>query len=252
MKKIYILALILAIATGIAAYSLVQYLEDQAKPAEIPMATVVVTTTEIGEGVFITGDMVQLKPIPQEYVASGAVTSLGDAVGKVNKFRSMAGQQVLYDQLGSTESADIVAGGRLSYTLREGMRAMTIYTTETTGVAGYINAGDRVDIICTVNVQSEDEEGNIVSTPTSMMLLENVNVLETGIITAKLAEAEEGTTSLYTSITLEVKPADAVKVQYAVNYGQISFLLRAVDDEKIIAPEDYTGFVDRGGYNGAA
>ena len=247
MKKIYIIAVFLAIVTAIAAYSFGKSLEAEAKPPEVLTASVVVTTTEIGEGVFITPEMVQLKAVPIEYAAAGAATALRDVVGKVNKYRCMANQQVTLDQLGSVEDASITEGGRLSYTLNAGMRAMTVYTTEITGVAGYVNPGDRVDIVCTINVPGVDELGNAISTPTSMMLLENVNVLETGIITAKLAEGEEAEQTVYTSLTIEVEPADAVRIQYAVSYGQLSFLLRAVDDMKLTTPASYIGTESAGG-----
>ncbi len=247
MKKIYLIAVILALVTGIAAYSYFRSREAALQPEEIPMTTVVVSTAEIGEGVFITNDMVQLKPIPTEFVAAGALTTIGDAVGKVNKYRCMAGQQIVFDQLGSTQDADITAGGRLSYMLSPGMRAMTVYVTEITGVAGYINPGDRVDILCTYSfsVPDEDEAGGEdedeeIQVQSSMVLLENISVLEAGIITQKLTEAAGAEKAVYSSLTLELSPEDAVKLQYAVTYGQISLLLRAVDDEKIVEPPMYT------------
>jgi pilus assembly protein CpaB len=259
MKKIYIIAAFLAIVTGIAAFSLARSLEADARPAEIPTTSVVVTTTEIGEGVFITPEMVQLKAVPTEYAVVGAATTLGDVVGKVNKFRCMAGQQVTLDQLGSVEDASITEGGKLSYTLSSGMRAMTIYVTEITGVAGYINPGDRVDIIFTYDFtakpyseESEESGGesggesgvgnNDIPIESSSMVLENVKVLEAGIITQKLAEAGGAEKTVYTSLTLEVSPEDALKLQFAVTYGQISLLLRAVDDEETVNPPEFTNY----------
>lgn len=259
MKKIYIIAAFLAIVTGIAAYSLGRSFEIKNQPAEIPTTSVVVTTTEIGEGVFITPEMVQLKAVPTEYAVVGAATTLGDVVGKVNKFRCMAGQQVTLDQLGSVEDASITEGGKLSYTIDDGMRAMTIYVTEITGVAGYINPGDRVDIIFTYDFtvvpygeedgESDGESGGESSggnkdipIESSSMVLENVKVLEAGIITQKLAEEGGAEKTVYTSLTLEVSPEDALKLQFAVTHGQISLLLRAVDDEETVNPPEFTNY----------
>lgn len=240
MKKIYIIATVLALVTGIAAFSYAKSLEAAAKPQEIPTTTVVITTVAIGEGVFIAQDMVQLKTVPSEFVAAGAATTLGDVVGKVNKYKCMANQQVTLDQLGSAEDASITAGGRLSYSLKPGMRAMTISTSEITGVGGYVNAGDHVDILCTLNMPGLDEKGENIVIPTSTMLLENVLVLETGVITSHLT-AEDGSTSteMYTSLTIEVTPPDAVKIRYAVAFGELSFLLRSVDDAQMVKPADY-------------
>lgn len=252
MKKIYIIAVLLAVATGIAAYSFGKSLEVAAQPEEIPTTTVVITTTEIGEGVFITQEMVQLKAVPTEYVAANAATTLGDVVGKVNKFKCMANQQVTLDQLGSAEDASITAGGRLSYTVTPGMRAMTIYVSEITGVAGYVNPGDRVDIISTYDFTVkpytvDDEsaastEGKEIPIKSSSLFLQNVKVLEAGIITQKLAEAGGMEKTVYTSLTLEVSPEDALKLQFAVTYGQITLLLRAVDDPLIVKLPEFTNY----------
>ncbi len=261
MKKIYIIAAILALVTGIAAYSFGKSLEAEAKPPEIPTTTVVITTVDIGEGVFITQEMVQLKAVPSEFVAANAATTLGDVVGKVNKYKCMANQQVTFDQLGSAEDASITAGGRLSYAVTPGMRAMTIYVSEITGVAGYVNPGDHVDIICSYDFNVKlretvaDEENadgaqNVQSANageipilSSSMFLQNIKVLEAGIITQKLIEVQEGVEpTVYTSLTLEVSPEDALKLQFAVTYGEISLLLRAVDDTQSVSPAEFTNY----------
>lgn len=241
MKKIYIFALVLAIVTGVAVYSFGRSIEAKATPEAIPMTAVVMTVTEIKEGAFITADMVALKSIPTAYVVSGVATSLEDVVGKVNIYRAMANQQVVFSQLGSDESASILAGGRLSYTLAEGMRAMTIYVSEITGVAGYVAPGDRVDIVFSYHfmlpgAEAEGEEPEEIAVESTMMMLENIRVLEAGVITQKLTEAEGAEKAVYTSLTFELSPEDALKLQYAVTYGEISLVLRALNDEELAAP----------------
>lgn len=239
MKKIYILAALLAVVTAVAAYTFLGSLEEAAKPEEIKTTSIVVAAGDIGEGVFITMDMLALKAMPVDFVPAGALTTVGDAIGKVNKYNCASGQPILASQLGSTEDAGITEGGRLSYTLEDGMRATTVYVTEITGVAGYVNTGDRVDIVCTMGVKELDGEGNEITVPTSMMLLENVLVVQSGIITAQLAE--DGESTVYTSLTLSLSPEDCIKLKYAVDYGSITLLLRAVDDTAAASPKNYTG-----------
>lgn len=241
MKKIYLVALLLAILTGIAVYLYAGSLEKKAQVVEIPMTTVVVAAQTIPENVYITADMLLTKSIPTEYAAPNAVLSVNEVVGKVNIYRTYAGQQVVQGQLGSTEEAAVEAGGRLSYTLPTGKRAYTLYTTEISGVGGYVMPGDRVDVLCTINIIKSDGAGNAVNVPTAMLLVENVNVLETGTIARKLSTDEEEKNSLYTSLTLELTPEEAIEVQYAVSYGSVCVLLRPVEDTKIVAPKPYTG-----------
>lgn len=235
MKKIYIIAVLVAILTGVAVYFYAASLERKATVV-IPQGAVVVAVAPIEENTLITSDMVALQTTALSWINADAAVSMADVVGKINKYWVPAGQQIVHAQLSTAASA--TEGGQLSYVIEDGMRAITLSTDEIAGVGGYLNKNDYVDILSTVTLTQKDEEGNDVSIPASEMVLENIKVLETGS-RAQNAAAEEPTYS-YGSVTLSVSPEDALKLYYAISYGRVYLLLRTPQDNDIVSPPLYT------------
>lgn len=241
MKKIYIVALLFALVAGIAVYMFAASLKADATPAPVATSTVVAAAAEIPEGTFITAEMLKYVTVPAELAAAGSLTSVEQAIGKVNRYTTPANAQVVSSQLGSSEEAAVGEGGQLSYALKEGTRAMTVSVGDTSGVAGYINPGDCVDIICSYSVETKDGEGNVISSPVTAMLFENIRVLETGLMTTNLSDQQAGTTTQYSLLTLEVTSEEALKLQFAMTNGSLNFVLRPVGDAEKVAPKDCEG-----------
>lgn len=235
MKKIYIIAVLVAILTGVAVYFYAASLERKATVV-VPEGPVVVAVAPIEENTLITSDMVTLQTTALAWINADAAVSMADVVGKINKYWIPAGQQIVRAQLSTVVSG--TQGGQLSYIIEEGKRAITLSTDEIAGVGGYINKNDYVDILSTVTLTQKDEEGNEISIPASEMVLENIKVLEIGS-RVQNASAEEPTYS-YGSVTLSVSPEDALKLYYAISYGRVYLLLRAPQDNDIVSPPLYT------------
>jgi len=238
MKKIYIIAVFVAILTGAAVYLYAQKLDRQATVV-IPTGTVVVAVTSIPENTKITAEMVTLQKTALEWINSNAAVSLSDVVGKINKYWIPAGQQIVHSQLSEVKSG--TEGGQLSYVVEPGMRAITLSTDEIAGVGGYLNKGDYVDILSTISIKGKDEEGNDTETPATEVVLENIRILEIGSRTQnESAKTEEGkATFSYGSVTLSISPEDATKLYYAICYGRIYLTLRAPQDSKLVSPPIY-------------
>lgn len=239
MKKIYIIAVFVAILTGFAVYLYAQKLDRQATVV-VPTGTVVVAVTSIPENTKITSDMVTLQKTALEWINANAAVSLSDVVGKINKYWTPAGQQIVHAQLSEVISG--TEGGQLSYVVEPGMRAITLSTDEIAGVGGYLSKGDYVDILSTVTLKGKDDEGNDIDIPATEVVLENIHVLEVGSRAqnekAKAAEDSEKSYS-YGSVTLSISPEDATKLYYAISYGRVYLTLRAPQDDKIVSPPVY-------------
>jgi len=234
MKKIYIVAALTAVLTGVAVYLYAAYLDKKATVV-VEQGTVVVALAPIDENVKITADMVTLKSTAKEWVGPDAVTKLDGAVGKFNKYRVAAGQQLTNAGLAEAGSAD--PGGQLSYVLEKGMRAVTIATDELSGVGYYISKNDHVDILHTESVTETDDKGSSVSYPVTELLLQNVKVLEVASRQQNATAAKDTPNYAYGSVTFAVSPEDAVKLFSASRNGQIYLALRAAqDDAKVTIP----------------
>lgn len=114
------------------------------------------------------------------------------------------------------------AGYGLPSLIPPGMRAVSVRVNDTTGVAGFVLPGTRVDVLLTGNPEG-------VSQQETTTVLENVAVLATGQKLERNAAGEPQTTPV---ITLLVSPDDAQKLTLAANQGKIQLALRNPLDTK--------------------
>jgi pilus assembly protein CpaB len=117
--------------------------------------------------------------------------------------------------------------GFLAAALGPGMRAVTVPVSATTGVAGFIFPGDRVDMVLTQDVTGG---GDGPALKVSETIVRNLRVLATDQrIDSKDAE---GKTVVKTSntVTVEATPRLAEKIAVAQTMGSLSLVLRSIAD----------------------
>ncbi len=142
-------------------------------------------------------------------------------VGTVVRNEITAGQPV-------TQGALVRPGERgfLAAALGPGMRAVTVGVSPTSGVAGFVFPGDRVDIVLTHSVENEGSSPLRVSET----ILRNVRVLATDQrITARNAEGNQVARTVST-VTLEATPPMPERIAVAQTIGQLSLSLRSLAD----------------------
>lgn len=235
MKKVYAIAALLAVLAGFAVYLFASSLKAGSEPAAIPTVSVVVAMVDIPKETMITADMVALKDLPEETIHADAAVRLENVVGSIAVETIVSGEQVLTARVGiQGEGAD-----SLSYQLEKGYRAISVSVNEVTGVSGFIEEGDHVDVVASVIYpKPEGETAYAIST----MLVENVLVLKTGL--AKVDETDTG--AIYQTVTLSVVPDDAIKINYAASNGLLRLILRPVLDDRIVKPKDFPVILETG------
>lgn len=115
------------------------------------------------------------------------------------------------------------AGSFMSAVLEPGMRAVTISVTPTSGNAGFLSPGDRVDLIVTHRVRSAagtNPEGSVISET----FVRDVRV----VAVDQMLDNPENTAILAKTVTVEVTPRQAEQVAVAADLGKISFVLRSM------------------------
>ncbi len=217
MKKIYLAALIFAILTGVAIYA---YTNQLAKAPQANMVSVVVAKQRIPERTLITSELLEVVQMPSSAVHPLAIKTIAGVSGKVAAMTIEAKEQVLQSKL--TER-DIKSSG-LSYNVPAGKRAHTVEVSDTSGVAGYIKAGDHVDIVA-VLLFDQTTNGLVTKVPKSVILLQNIEVLVLGKATVTGEESAENAKN-YTVITLAVTQEEALKLFYAQTNGKLTVVLR--------------------------
>lgn len=199
----------------------------QAKEDTVPL---VVASVDVGRGVVITDEMVQVRPWPKAMAPAGAIGDLKEVVGKTSRTSVLIGEPILTGKLAEGRGLHALVG--------PGMRAYTIQTPSVSaGVGGFIRPEDRVDVILTVTSAMAGDErrtGGGIAT----VLLQNVEVLAAG--THLQEETEESATKItggvLTSVTLLVTPRQAQELTLAQTKGTLNLALRRDEDNADAAP----------------
>jgi pilus assembly protein CpaB len=130
------------------------------------------------------------------------------------------------------------SGGYLAAVLAPGMRAVAVPVKAETSVAGFVSAGDFVDVILTYQVsmkgEAESYSTNTVQRFASETILSNVHVL------AVDQNAKEGdhAASVAHTVTLEVKKENAQILAMATTMGEITLSLRHVGEKDSKADQE--------------
>ncbi len=199
-KKLVLLlgALIIAIGTAFAARSMFAGgAAPDAEAAAVPTGPrVLVAKRALTAGTIITADALGFQPWPKELVQDAYFI---DGEADMNKL------------LGTVVRFPITAGA-------------------TTGVAGFVFAGDRVDLVLTQTVEGENGTQPLKAAET---VLRNLRVLATDQTVEKTVD-ENGKTEVteFRTVTLEVTPKIAEKIAVAQTIGTISLALRSIADSQ--------------------
>ena len=226
----------LAIMAGLAVvfgatsyYAGNQYLDSQAKArlneiesnqASIEVAQVVVATDELRFGDTLAADKLKLVSWPKEAMPEGAFTSVEEAIGEGQRkvLKAIAKNEPLMEIKLSGE--DGRAG--LSGIIADGMRAVTIPVDTVKGVGGFVQPGDRVDIVFSQRDRRSGQQ-------TAKIIMEKVKVL-----TVDQEADNVGSPKVAKTVTLETDAEGAQRLALAAEVGRLSLLLRGVGDEASI------------------
>jgi len=217
--------LMLALVFGTTAtFMAMGWLKSQsqkaAKQATVPLVEVVVAAKDVPPAVALSEDLLRVRRWPQDTVPSGIFRRLEDVVGRVTATPLAAGEPLLENKLAPK---GVIPG--LTALLPKEKRAMTVKVDEASGVAGFLNPDNRVDVVVTV------DKGDYNKDPVSKVVLQNLRVLGTGQrIEKKLGEKPQ----VVPTVTLEVTPEEGERLALAVREGMISLVLRNQQDEAVV------------------
>lgn len=243
--------------------------QPQVIEKQIPTQDVYVARGEIKVGDVIQQDMLDRQPWPKHLIGPGFVTAGNEApkvIGMVARTPFAPGEVVLDSKLANPQDPSFIAAS-----IPDGTRAVTIAVTPVSGVAGLIYPGDRVDVMLTHNLYSQEtlesekdkimeeamealdsddedevrrlkEKYGIVqqkrpdTDPVTEMIIPDVRVLavnQRAVINAQDNNKKEQPQT----ITLEVLKEDAQRVKLGEKVGNISLALRSLHDKSAELPD---------------
>jgi pilus assembly protein CpaB len=250
VKKIVLLvgALLIAAVTAVMAKNMftgASAPEAQAGPVVPAGPEVLVATRTLPIGTIIDAEAFRYQPWPEGLVQPAYYTrgeQGGDPqalIGTVVRNEISAGQPL-------TQGAIVRPGERgfLAAALGPGMRAVTVGVSATSGVAGFVFPGDRVDLVLTQEVTgSGDDDGPPLRA--SETIVRNIRVLAVDQRLNARDEAGNQVAQTVATVTFEATPKIAEKIAVAQTIGQLSLSLRSLADnnaelERAIASGEVT------------
>jgi pilus assembly protein CpaB len=214
--------LVLAVAIvlgGIAAVLARNWLVTHGQSEQADAGTIVVAAAPLAFGTQLSPENLKEIPWSTGALPDGAFATRKDVL---NDGRRMALAAVARNE--PILRSKITAPGQratLSSILDPGKRAVTVRVDDVRGVAGFIQPGDRVDVVLIrTEAESRTKEGF------SDVILQSAKVLAIDQITGERTEQP----TIAKAVTLEVTPEEAQKILLATNIGRLSLILRQPEE----------------------
>jgi pilus assembly protein CpaB len=209
------LAACMALITSVLVYN---WLQRQPKVVEKVIGSqtemVAVAGGDLFWGTKLTPEHIKLVPFPSGSLPDGLFSTVETLQGRVLVSNVKTNEPILESKLAPR---GVTAGGVAAVTNME-KRAMAVKVDDVVGVAGFINPGNHVDVL--VTIQQSDQQ----SPAETKTVLQNVLVLATGPELDRKGKEEKP--SSVKVITLEVTPEEGEKLGLAATEGKILLALR--------------------------
>jgi pilus assembly protein CpaB len=235
MVLLVVAALIVAGVTAFLARSYLLQSRPEQQKASIETTQVLVARKALGMGhLIVDGDLGwqewPVNNINPNYIQRKNGENERTHVGKVVHYGLSPGEPLTLARM-------IAPGERgfLAAVLKPGMRAFTIPVNRTSGLAGFVFPGDRVDVI----LRHQVKDGSGAKRDVSETILQNIRVI--GVDTRSSDQDQKP--ALGKSVTLEVTPKIAEKLAMVGRLGTMTLALRSLspselDADAAISPDD--------------
>lgn len=214
--------MLIAIAVScLIAGLLYSYLSGLQTEVNETQGFVVVAAVDIQKNTVITTEMLKIVPLPAEAIQKDTYTDINEAVGIIAKDAIYAGEQLNKRRL----LEDAKMAGFIG-TIPSDKRAVAVGITDITGVAGFANPGNFVDVML---VTAKDKKNMI----TGKILLQDIMLL--AVNKNENSETKGNNKEQMATATLAASPEEAVKLAVAQQQGTLYLALRPVHPDKRIS-----------------
>lgn len=214
-------AVLLASIASFGVYRAIQRIPVR----EVEVATRYIVVANPGKdqllpvGTLLSREQVALAAWPAASPVPGSFSSIDEVVG-----RGLIASVMLNEPITETKLAPRESGAGLPPTIPAGMRAMAVRVDDVIGVAGFTLPGTRVDVIVTVQGETQTQ---------SRVVLNNIQVLTAGTVFDQ-EKSREGQAIPARVVTLLVTPSDAERLALAQREGSIVLALRNPLDTDVV------------------
>jgi pilus assembly protein CpaB len=191
------------------------------KPVKEEGDQILVAKKSLPAGLFVKPEDVEWRAWPKDglaptYYLKGTVEKTA-LIGAVVRRGIAAGEPIAEGKLAKPGDQ-----GFLAAVLDPGMRAITVSINQTSGIAGFVFPGDRVDLLLTTEIADVDGSGQ--KRFASETVLTKIRVLAMD----QRVNDIENTPKVSKTITVEVTPKQAEMIAVADRIGHLSLSLRSL------------------------
>ncbi len=183
---------------------------------KVEMTTIATAATALPVGMEIKPTDVKLVSIPRDRFPTGGFEKVEQVVGRPVISNILLDEPVMAGRL-----AERGSGFGLAPMIPTGMRAVAVKVNEVIGVAGFLMAGMRVDVLVTMRLASD-------GSARTNTVLQNIVVAAAG---QQIQPDATGKAANVPVVTLLVTPEQAEALTLAGNEGRIQLVLRNAGDQ---------------------
>lgn len=209
-----VLAVALATAGG-ATFGVYRLIERSRAQNQLVLASVVVATQDVPEGVALTRSAMTVERWPEASAPDSAFRVVDSVVGRVTRIPVFKGEAIVPGRL-----APAGTGPGIQVKITPGKRAMAVRIDDVVGVSGLIQPDSRVDVLVTLREQGDERQ-------VAKLFMSNMRVLSVGTVDRAGRDNEP---IKATTATLEVTPFEAERLAVAMRDGIIQLVLRGYGD----------------------
>ena len=224
LKVVVPIAVSLVIAF-VGSYFIYMWIQKQQAPQQVVQVQaeavpVVVAVSDLPWGTQLKPEMLTTKPFLKQSLPAGYFSGPNEINDRIVVAPFKANDPVTEHKLAPVS----IKTGGVSAVLEQGKRAIAVKGDKVIGIAGFINPGNKVDVLVTVKDPQKNEEK-------TKTILENIMVLATGTQIQKNEKGEPSPVDVY---TLAVTPEEAEILSLAANEGKLQLALRSVTDTETV------------------
>ena len=211
-KRFIIMITIALLCATLAAWIANRWIQNKGvAPTEISNP-IIVAATEIPFGTKLDESHIKTIQWRSSDLPDGVFTKNEDVLGKIAKNQFFPGEIITEQRV-----AEHLEGSALASLIAVNSRAVSIRVNDVVGVAGFIQPGNKVDILSTVMLRQGSKQKAITKT-----ILTNIKVLAVD----QDVSPDKQKPTVVRAVTLELTPKQAEKIVAAMQEGKIQLTLR--------------------------
>ena len=225
MKAIvpFFLAVVLALVVSTVIYRWLQKKTAVTLPGVVTedKTDVALAAIDLPWGTKLTAEVIKAVPVAKQYLPAGCYTSAAALEGRVLVAPLKQYEPIIESKLAPTS---ITMGG-VGAVVTPGKRAIAVAGDKVLGLSGFIQPGNRVDVLASLKISEKDKDH------VTKVVLEDILVLASGTQIQNTADGKPAPVDVF---TLEVTPEEGERLSLAATQGKLHFALRNITDKEVV------------------